>query len=959
MIHVGVHRRTGKSTVIKESREDRAPLARERAALLRVQGPGVVGLLDVYGDEAIALEHVRGPSLAERIARRPLSARELAVLAKRLLEILARISAAGLVHGDLKPDNVLLPRGALDGAVVIDFETATEIGAPTSPRVTAAYVAPERLIGQGSADARSDLFSLGALLVAAATGSSPFEAETRDATLLRVLAHEAPSPAGVPASLAAQIAKMLAKQPEARTLDAWPSRRNAGRARAPSARHAQPELHDLMTTIERASPGERIALQGPDAKAALDAVTTRFARTGALLAAASASAEPWGSLLPDVRRRLGVRERAPLGEVARALGKRGRRHALAIAELIGSPLGARHGLDGDALARARQDAILFVLGRDEPRSRAVITVAAGVDHASKKALAALLQNTRDAVVVLEQGALAEPATTVSVGGRGPAAPASDALLTQVALWSVPFEREDLAGTLVGATPEQVDHALHEWTAAGVIVPDPFGATWRFADASAREALVASLEPGVVQAASARIGAWIAAQHPRAYSTIARYFAAARQPLRAAYYAWRAASAAQEGGDTEHAGELLELASAQLRTVTGSVHALLSGLLDVVRAQVLRWQGKHAEASTAARRALSSLPVGSAAWCEALGERATAAGKLGDPNEVSAVAAALRAEPSSEAAIAWDRACSRTAVQLFHHGRQAEARALVSLFRERTTNAHGKPDARRRGLSPGGLAYECLYDGRHDEHVRLLEQSAIAFDELGDERTSILYGSAVGFAYAQLGDYARAERVLVKTRARASVSGAPTLVTLVDHNLGEVLAHRRGKLGQAIAVESAAILELRAQGDVRFLAASLAYRARMHLAAGDLGAAEADAREAVERGGAVGSLVPIVFATLAEVLLEKSDATEALASASKAYAALAGGAPVEAGESLARLVFARATAAHGDAKAARELAREAWRRLRAQAATFTPRSMRRTFLDGISEHRALRRLAEAR
>ncbi len=964
VIYVGIHRRTHRKTVIKVARDDCAPLARELAALTRVQGPGVVRLVEVHGVDAIALGHVHGVSLARRMERLPLSARELIALAKRLEDVLARIAAAGFVHGDLKPDNVLLPRGSIENAVLIDFETAAAIGEPTSPRVTAAYVAPERLIAAGPADSRSDLFSLGALLVAAATGASPFEAETRDATILRVLAHEAPALANVPDWLAARIACMLAKQPEARTLPAWPSgRRTPTRQRQSSVEEVEPELESVMIAIDRAAPGERIALRGPGARRALDSATRRFAKTSALLTTACASEEPYGALIPELRRRLGIQERAPISDVALALRRHrrsrvGERHVETIAELIGSPLGSRaRRLDFDALARSRQDAILFVLGRSR-HARPVVSIAVGIDPASTRVLDALLHTSRDAVVVLEDGAFAGPARVIDVPARRLAPTPNDTLLAQASMWHTPFERDDLVAT-IDASREEIHDALERWTTAGIVVPDPFGTTWRFVDTSAQQHYRKLAVEASWPSLNYRIGAWIAARHPRANAAIARHFADARQPLRAAYYAWRAAQSAQEGGDLEQASTLLSLADAQLASVvSGTVRTLLSALLDVVRAQVLRWQGRHADASMAARRALASLPVGSVAWCEALGERATAAGKLGDPNEVLAVASALRAEPSTEAATAWDRACSRTAVQLFHHGRRSDARELVALFRATTTNARGKPDAGRRGLSPGALVYESLYDGRLDEHARLLEQSARAFDEIGDERSAILYSAAVGFAYAQLGDYARAEHVLVKTRTRAMRSISPTLVTLVDHNLGEVLA-RRGKLKSAIAVESAAIDSLRRQGDVRFLAASLAYRARMRLASGDFESAESDAREGVEHGGGVGSLVPLLFATLGEVLLEKRQAAEALVSVQKACAALVDAGPVEAGESLAHLVFARANLACGDTQAATESACAAWHKLQAQASTFTPRGARRTFLQNISEHRALRRLAEAR
>ena len=957
-----------RGAVLKIAKGDRSGLAREARALRAIEGPGIVRLLATHGEppQAIALERVPGPTLADRIARRRLSGPELARLARRLAALQGAVAAGGFVHGDLKPENVILPGGSLARAVLVDFETAVPIGEPSPARLSTPYSAPERLFGATAADPRSDVFAVGALLVAAAEGASPFAAETRDASVLQVLALEPPALVGVDEALARAISVMLRKSPEER-----PSSVAAALAEEPDEHEAsspEPRGAPVGAAVRGARRGDRL-LVPPGAP--LESIARWAASEGTLLLHVSAADEPYASVAPHLLRALGLPERPSFARATSSLRARGlsKRHALHLAEILGAEPGdiaraelrATHA-DAELLRRVRREAILALVSR-EPPARFVVTLSSGIDRASRDVVEAIARRP-DALVVAEAGALElSGAHAIDVEETGPAsmvAAERDELLAAVALFSGAFERDDLrqiAGAFSNPSEVGLAGALTKWLAWGILRADAFGRQFRFAEPGVQQDLAARVPEERRRRIHARIASWTASRHPRAHRRIARSFAAAGEPLRAAFYAWRGAASALESSDLDGTAELLSLADAELARASGSVRALLGGLLDVTRAQLLRWQGKHVDASLASRRALAILPSGSIPWCDAVGERATAAGKLGDPSEVLAVASALRVAPSAEARLAWDRACARTAVQLFYQGKKREALALTALFRERTVRSDGTPDERRRGLSPGALVTAALYGGRLDEHVQLLEQSRRAFDSVGDERSAVLYGSAVGFALGQLGDYAAARRVLEKTELRARSSSLPTLGSLVEHNLGEVLA-RAGNLDLGIDVESSAIEALRAQKDVRFLAGSLAYRARMHLLRGEAAKAEADAREAIALGASNASLAPLLFGTLAGVLLENGRPDEALAAAERACASLTAG-PVEAGGGLAELGRARALLALGRAREGRAAARRALRALEARAARFVVPRWRRSFLDRVIEHRALRELAEAR
>ncbi|MFH8534742.1 bifunctional serine/threonine-protein kinase/ABC transporter substrate-binding protein [Streptomyces tendae] len=196
----------------------RTRFRREAEAALRVDSPWAVPVTGV-GTEAeqpwFATEFAPGLALSDVVARRgPLPADSVMTLGRLLARALAAVHAAGLVHRDVKPGNVLLTAG---GPRLIDFgiaraADATALTAAGLVVGTPGFLPPEQASGN-TAGAAGDVFSLGCLLAYAVTGRPPFGSGAVDAVLYRTV-HAAPDIEGVDdTTLRALLERCLAKDP--------------------------------------------------------------------------------------------------------------------------------------------------------------------------------------------------------------------------------------------------------------------------------------------------------------------------------------------------------------------------------------------------------------------------------------------------------------------------------------------------------------------------------------------------------------------------------------------------------------------------------------------------------------------------------------------------------------------------------------------------------------------------
>ncbi|MFO0696511.1 MAG: serine/threonine-protein kinase [Polyangiales bacterium] len=224
------HDGLGIDVALKLARPSRGAVERverETRMLAGLSHPASVQLVDrgttEEGIPYYVMELVEGETLASLVAREGrLSSRRVLAIGKQLAGALAEIHLRGIVHRDVKPENVLLvpvDDELADVVKLVDFGLASVIGDPVSAtgEGTPRYAAPEQRSG-ALPDPRTDVFALGALLHLALSGPGPVEGAGSYAALAR--GGELSLPADVDAGLAALVARCLATDPDVRYVDA-------------------------------------------------------------------------------------------------------------------------------------------------------------------------------------------------------------------------------------------------------------------------------------------------------------------------------------------------------------------------------------------------------------------------------------------------------------------------------------------------------------------------------------------------------------------------------------------------------------------------------------------------------------------------------------------------------------------------------------------------------------------
>ena len=295
-----------------------ARLLREARAAATLDHPGICPVYDVQvdanGRTCIVMQYVDGETLAARLARGAMAPAEAVALGAAIADALAAAHARGIVHRDLKPQNIVLGEAGrpklldfgiaqadVTAGIAAEIATHTDTAAwsPGAIVGTPAYTSPEQVLRK-PVDARSDLFSLGAVLFESLTGQPAFLAGSDIETWARVVYVNPPPPSSfnprIPAALDAVVARLLAKAPEDRyqsAADAAAAIRAVQRGAVPQHRRSRlaiAAVFAVATTVGASAWWfSRPAIVAPPAQA-IDwyQIGTRHLRNGAYYSARAA-----------------------------------------------------------------------------------------------------------------------------------------------------------------------------------------------------------------------------------------------------------------------------------------------------------------------------------------------------------------------------------------------------------------------------------------------------------------------------------------------------------------------------------------------------------------------------------------------------------------------------------------------------------------------------------------------
>lgn len=296
----GLERRVALKLIAPEAADDEVfarRFAEESKIAASIEHPNVVPIYaagEERGVPYIAMRYVAGSDLGRKLAREGrLGPAEATALIAQVANGLDAIHAAGLVHRDVKPANVLIGEAAGDDhAYITDFgvarNVATASGLTQTGRFvgTLDYVAPEQISGE-AVDARADVYALGCLLFKLLTGEVPFPKDGEAARLYAHMNDPPPAPSlhatAVPMALDDVVVRAMSKQPD----DRYPSAGDLGRAAVAALGGGAPELPERTVATGAAATKTAATRQLPSDDGRRRG--RRFALVGGLVLAAGAA----------------------------------------------------------------------------------------------------------------------------------------------------------------------------------------------------------------------------------------------------------------------------------------------------------------------------------------------------------------------------------------------------------------------------------------------------------------------------------------------------------------------------------------------------------------------------------------------------------------------------------------------------------------------------------------------
>ncbi len=470
--------------------------------------------------------------------------------------------------------------------------------------------------------------------------------------------------------------------------------------------------------------------------------------------------------------------------------------------------------------------------------------------------------------------------------------------------------------------------------------------FRFRHALVRDAAYEMLTHEDRVLGHALAGAWLEHCGERDALVLAEHYSRGQEPERAIKWFRRAADQALEGNDLQAAIERAE------RAIAAGASGVALGALRGLQANAAYWQGHYETAAASGDAATSLLPSGGGDWFKALGTALVSAARLGDYAEVDRrFEQALQTPPASGAEGAQLVCLCRGTFQLIFNGRFDEADVVLGRIDE-IAGAIAALEAPVSAQVHHVRGLRAAHVGDVPRFLEHLLDAVAAFERAGDARNVCLEKTTVAWCHAELGDFEKAERLCRRNLSFCEELGAQQALTYGRVNLGYILTHRPGRLGEARELLSRAIADCRSVSNRRLEGWALSHLAALEHLAGDHSAELRASERAVERLAVSPGLQAWALASHARALLACDERAAALPFAERAMAILRRQGGLLQGESLPPLILAeclRALARQPQSSAAIRDARE---RLERRMQRLTRAGDRAAFAAIRDNHRTL-------
>ena len=313
---------------------------KEARAAARLNHPNIVQIYDFGCEEGIyylAMEYVDGPSLRALLGHARLAERDAIVLVRHAVAALGVAHAAGIVHRDIKPDNLMLT-ARRDRLKLVDLGIAKRMDedkglTQTGQAVgTPQYISPEQIRGVKDIDARADIYSLGATLFQLVTGRAPFEGSSGALVMSMHLTHPLPDPRkfvpGLSEGICRVLRKMMAKDRNERYPDVLALDRDLYKLQLGQTPEPVEPSESGIETFVSSERSDAPAVRTPSSRSAAPAPAPAPARAEAASPAATPSASaPTPAFREEDLHFVEVELARHIGPLARVLVKRAAKSA--------------------------------------------------------------------------------------------------------------------------------------------------------------------------------------------------------------------------------------------------------------------------------------------------------------------------------------------------------------------------------------------------------------------------------------------------------------------------------------------------------------------------------------------------------------------------------------------------------------------------------------------------------